>query len=133
MNNEIVILIVDDIEVNRVILKGIFEQDYKVIEADDGTTALDILNRGTKVDIILLDIIMPVMNGIDFLKEIKKNKSYSEIPVIVNTQAGEQENEYKALANHKTQNYEHYRKDHISEKKYERGFGRYPASDVQSY
>ena len=82
MNNEIVILIVDDIEVNRVILKGIFEQDYKVIEADDGTTALDILNRGTKVDIILLDIIMPVMNGIDFLKEIKKNKSYSEIPVI---------------------------------------------------
>lgn len=88
MNNEIVILIVDDIEVNRVILKGIFEQDYKVIEADDGTTALDILNRGTKVDIILLDIIMPVMNGIDFLKEIKKNKSYSEIPVIVNTQAG---------------------------------------------
>lgn len=40
MNNEIVILIVDDIEVNRVILKGIFEQDYKVIEADDGTTAL---------------------------------------------------------------------------------------------
>ena len=98
MNDEIVILIVDDIEVNRVILKGIFEQDYKVIEADDGTTALDILNRGTKVDIILLDIIMPVMNGIDFLKEIKKNKSYSEIPVIVNTQAGEQENEYKALA-----------------------------------
>ena len=73
MNDEIVILIVDDIEVNRVILKGIFEQDYKVIEADDGTTALDILNRGTKVDIILLDIIMPVMNGIDFLKEIKKN------------------------------------------------------------
>ena len=85
MNNEIVILIVDDIEVNRVILKGIFEQDYKVIEADDGTTALDILNRGTKVDIILLDIIMPVMNGIDFLKEIKKNKSYSEIPVIMVT------------------------------------------------
>lgn len=98
MNDEIVILIVDDIEVNRVILKGIFENDYKVIEADDGTTALDILNSGTKVDIILLDIIMPVMNGIDFLKEIKKNKEYSEIPVIVNTQAGEQENEYKALA-----------------------------------
>lgn len=98
MNDEIVILIVDDIEVNRVILRGIFEEDYKVIEADDGTTALDILNSGTKVDIILLDIIMPVMNGIDFLKEIKKNKDYREIPVIVNTQAGEQENEYKALA-----------------------------------
>ena len=97
MNDRIVILIIDDIEVNRVILKGIFENDYDVIEAENGAQALEILDNGIKVDVILLDIIMPVMDGIDFLKNIKSDKRYCDIPIVVNTQAGEQENEYKAL------------------------------------
>ena len=41
MNDRIVILIIDDIEVNRVILKGIFENDYDVIEAENGAQALE--------------------------------------------------------------------------------------------
>ena len=97
MNDRIVILIIDDIEVNRVILKGIFENDYDVIEAENGAQALEILDNGIKVDVILLDIIMPVMDGIDFLKNIKSDKRYCDIPIVVNTQAGELENEYKAL------------------------------------
>ena len=97
MNDRIVILIIDDIEVNRVILKGIFENDYDVIEAENGAQALEILDNGIKVDVSLLDIIMPVMDGIDFLKNIKSDKRYCDIPIVVNTQAGEQENEYKAL------------------------------------
>ena len=97
MNDRIVILIIDDIEVNRVILKGIFENDYDVIEGENGAQALEILDNGIKVDVILLDIIMPVMDGIDFLKNIKSDKRYCDIPIVVNTQAGEQENEYKAL------------------------------------
>lgn len=54
MNDRIVILIIDDIEVNRVILKGIFENDYDVIEAENGAQALEILDNGIKVDVILL-------------------------------------------------------------------------------
>ena len=85
MNDRIVILIIDDIEVNRVILKGIFENDYDVIEAENGAQALEILDNGIKVDVILLDIIMPVMDGIDFLKNIKSDKRYCDIPIVVNT------------------------------------------------
>lgn len=97
MKNRLTILIVDDMIVNRLILKGIIENDYNVIEAESGVTALELLEQGEKIDIILLDLIMPEMSGIEFLHIIKQDERYRNIPVIVNTQAGERENEAKAL------------------------------------
>lgn len=97
MKNRLTILIVDDMIVNRLILKGIIENDYNVIEAESGVRALELLEQGEKIDIILLDLIMPEMSGIEFLHIIKQDERYRNIPVIVNTQAGERENEAKAL------------------------------------
>lgn len=97
MDNRLTILIVDDMAVNRLILKGIVAEEYDVLEADHGLSALEILRSGKKIDIILLDLIMPKMSGIEFLRIIKEDEAFREIPVIVNTQAGEQENEYLAL------------------------------------
>lgn len=62
-------LVVDDQEVNRGLLKCIFEQQYRILEAENGADAFEVLNRESgKVDIILLDLAMPVMDGMEFLK-----------------------------------------------------------------
>ena len=97
MNKKLTILIVDDAELNRRILKNIFEDDYRIIEAEDGNKAIKVLKREEKIDVILLDIIMPTLNGFEFLKLIKKHEKFKDIPVIVNTQAGEEKNECMAL------------------------------------
>ncbi len=91
------ILIVDDQEINRAILKNIFALEYNVYEAECGVDALKILEEGNDIDVILLDILMPKMNGLEFLNIIKKNEEFSKIPVIVNTGQNTHEQEIKAL------------------------------------
>ena len=91
------ILIVEDIEINRSILANIFQSEYIVLEAENGKVALEILQQGVEVDLILLDLMMPVMNGLQFLNIIKQENQYAKIPVVVNSVNGEQENEIKAL------------------------------------
>lgn len=97
MTENLTMLIVDDVEMNREILKMIFADEYKLVEADNGVSALQALHDNESIDIILLDIIMPKMDGIEFLKIIKKKPKFASIPVIVNTQQGEAENEVSVL------------------------------------
>ena len=69
------ILIVDDYMVNRIILKEIIEDTgYVVFEATNGKEALDLL-QDNKIDLILMDIEMPVMNGFEATKAIKNDKN----------------------------------------------------------
>jgi CheY-like chemotaxis protein len=69
------ILIVDDYIINRIILKEIIEETgYTVFEASNGKEALDMLHD-TKIDLVLMDIEMPVMNGFEATKEIKSSKN----------------------------------------------------------
>lgn len=96
MGDKLRMLIVDDGEVNRTILKRIFEANYTIMEARNGKEALDIMNRD-EVDVILLDIIMPVMDGLEFLTTIRKDKRFHSIPVVVNTEAGDEQSEILAL------------------------------------
>lgn len=80
------ILVVDDMEVNRESLAAIFEGTYRVLEASNGKEALEILeNNIYQIDIILLDLTMPVMDGIEFLKYKKENPDIEDIPVIIIT------------------------------------------------
>lgn len=95
MTQELTILVVDDAMINRGILKNIFDKEYQVIEAYDGQNALEILQQGNKVDIILLDIIMPRMDGIEFLQIIKSDERFKGIPVLVNSLASDNDNEFK--------------------------------------
>ena len=80
------ILVVEDNEINRMILREILSPQYKVLEAGDGAEALSVLREyGEMVSLILLDIVMPVMDGYTFLSHIKADSSFSSIPVIVTT------------------------------------------------
>ena len=79
------ILVVDDEPANIFFLKGILVgEGYKVITASSGMECLEILND-TRPDVILLDIMMPVITGIEVLEKIKKNENTKNIPVIMVT------------------------------------------------
>ena len=82
-----VILVVEDNELNRAMLNEILSGEYQVLEAGNGQQALEVLERYREgITLILLDVIMPVMDGYTFLDRIKKDAELSLIPVIVMTQ-----------------------------------------------
>lgn len=92
------VLIVDDKEINRKILAKVLEDDYNIITADNGRTALDVLGSDeNNISAILLDLIMPVMDGYEFLKIIKNDPLYAPIPVVVTTVRNSTETELEAL------------------------------------
>jgi len=80
------VLVVDDEEINRRILEKILERTYDVTAASSGRQALDIIlkNRET-ISVVLLDLLMPGMDGYELLDIIQKDSSLSHIPVIVLT------------------------------------------------
>lgn len=93
------ILIVEDNELNRAILHDILEDHYDVLEAENGQVALDVLKANKeKIALILLDVMMPVMDGYAFLDRVKEEDELSLIPVIVMTQGDSEEDEVAALA-----------------------------------
>ena len=76
------ILIVDDESINVSILVEMLNDKYNLLGATDGATALEIANSDENVDLILLDIIMPGMDGSEVAHQLKHNKKTSEIPFI---------------------------------------------------
>lgn len=97
MEQMLTMMIVDDRSIDRAILRGIFLSEYNIVEAGDGDEALKLLRSGVHVDIILLDIFMPKMNGFDFLRTIKKEVAFKDIAVVVNSEELDEENEVEAL------------------------------------
>ena len=84
IQNKPKILIVDDSEFNRAILKEILEETYEIIEADGGNEALYKIDEyGMKISLVLLDIIMPEKDGFDVLKYMEEERLISDIPVII--------------------------------------------------
>jgi signal transduction histidine kinase/DNA-binding response OmpR family regulator len=79
------VLVVDDIPDNREMLsRALTSAGYQVVEATDGQDALDKLERHNPI-LVLLDLMMPVMDGFQFLKEIRKQQRWQSLPVIVVT------------------------------------------------
>ncbi len=92
------ILIVDDVEINRIILKAILGDEYDILEAEDGQEALDILfNIGKMPQAVLLDIMMPGMDGFEVLAKMKANVITENIPVLFITAADANINESRGL------------------------------------
>jgi putative two-component system response regulator len=90
------VLVVDDVELNRMILEEILKDSYHIITAANGKQALEVLSKvGELPKIILLDIIMPEMNGYQLLEILKADKSLKRIPVIFITTS---DSESEALA-----------------------------------
>lgn len=92
------VLIVEDNEINREILKATLEDDYDVIEAVNGEEGLQLLSQYYKeISIILLDVVMPVCDGFEFLTRQKSDSLLASVPVIVTTGNNSQEDELKCL------------------------------------
>ena len=77
------ILIADDSEINRAILTDMLEDEYIIIEAEDGLQAIEILDAETDIDLLLLDIMMPRMDGFEVLTVMNEKNWIEEIPVIM--------------------------------------------------
>lgn len=90
-------LIVDDSKTNRAILHSIFEKDYELTEASDGLEASTLLKQ-KNFSVIILDLNMPNMDGFQLLDMLNADPRLKNIPVIINTQFGQEENELKALS-----------------------------------
>ena len=91
-------MIVEDNEINREILKVTLEDDYDVLEAVNGEEGLNILSQYYKdISLILLDVVMPVCDGFEFLSRQKSDSLLASVPVIVTTGNNSQEDELKCL------------------------------------
>lgn len=84
---EQIMLVIDDLAMNRAIITDYFRDTFSVIEASNGEAALSYFNRGGKADIIVLDIYMPHLDGFQVLEALKENRETEDIPVIVSSQA----------------------------------------------
>ena len=93
------ILVVEDNQLNREMLMEILSEEYAVLGAENGQEALELLRESREeIALILLDVMMPVMDGFAFLKRIKADEALALIPVIVMTQSDNEADEVAALA-----------------------------------
>ena len=84
MRNKQKILIADDSEMNRAILTEMLDAEYEIIEAEDGTEAVAALQKyGTELSLVLLDIVMPKMDGFGVLMVMDQHHWIDDIPVIM--------------------------------------------------
>lgn len=98
MHQRDTILIVDDQEINRAILSELFKDEYHLLEAENGEQALLLLKQyHSSIAITLLDVVMPVMDGYQVLKEIGGNGILDEVPVVVITADNSLEGELQAF------------------------------------
>jgi PleD family two-component response regulator len=77
------ILIVDDDEAVRLYIESLLVEKYDVVLKGDGQEALNWLNEGNQVDLILLDMEMPNVNGRVFIRKVKYSFTHKDVPVIV--------------------------------------------------
>ena len=77
------ILIVDDSNLNRDILKEILGDTYNYLEAENGNQAIQMIGENIEIDLMLLDLNMPQMNGFEVLKIMKRSLCIAETPVIM--------------------------------------------------
>lgn len=93
------VLVVEDNEIDRMMLCSILEDDYRVLEAENGQQALDVLaEHQDEVALALLDIVMPVMDGYTFLSILRQDPERGSLPVIVTTQSDGESDELAALS-----------------------------------
>lgn len=88
MRNDLIVLAVDDDMINLKLLKSMLKKSgfvKEVIEAKNGSDAIGELKARNDIDLILLDIIMPVMGGIDMLKVVRADENLRQLPIIVLT------------------------------------------------
>jgi len=91
-----ILLIEDDEFLRKVMLRKLKAENYDAVEAIDGKNGLKVAKE-EKPDLILLDLVLPEVDGFEVLAELKKDKKLSKIPVIILSNLGEQEEVKKGL------------------------------------
>lgn len=91
-----ILIIEDDKLLKKVIGKKLIIENYKVIEATDGEEGLK-LSESEQPDLILLDLVLPEINGFEVLARLKKNPNTFKIPVIILSNLGDEEKVEKGL------------------------------------
>jgi len=93
------VLIVDDSKLIHQMYRLVLMRfkECKLVDAMNGLEALEILSRESGFDLILLDINMPVMNGIQFMEKFKETGDHQNIPVIVISTEGKEEDTLRAI------------------------------------
>jgi DNA-binding response OmpR family regulator len=82
----IILVVEDDTDIRESLVEVLEDEGFGIRAAADGRQALDVLRAGPPLpDLILLDLMMPVMNGFQFREQQLKNAAFAEIPVIVVT------------------------------------------------
>lgn len=89
-------MVVDDAKLLHKMYEAMLRQ-YPMVHAMNGREGLDRLREYTDIDLILLDINMPQMDGLEFLSEVKKLPTYAGIPVIIISTEGKEEDTIRGL------------------------------------
>lgn len=93
------VLVVDDsnliLRMYRLVLQ---RYGCEIVDAMNGAEALEVLSRENGVDLILLDINMPVMNGLDFLRKVQSESLYRHIPIIIVSTEGKEEDTLRGIS-----------------------------------
>ena len=98
VNTDMQVLVVDDFPTMRRIIKNLLKQlgFHQILEAENGQVALDVL-KDQSVDFVITDWNMPVMTGIDLLKNIRSDAAHKGTPVLMVTAEAEKENILQAI------------------------------------
>lgn len=93
------ILVVDDFPTMRKIVKGVLKQVglNDVVEAEDGSKALEVLHSNTRINFVISDWNMPVMTGIELLKAVRADPKLRHLPFLMVTAEAEKENIVEAV------------------------------------
>lgn len=92
------ILVVDDKGINRYMLGGIFREDYEILEASGGQEAIEIIAaEAGNLAVVLLDIIMPVIDGFGVLEYMKEQGLLDRLPAVIITEDDSEETSDKAF------------------------------------
>lgn len=92
-----ILLLEDDVALNRAIMLKLEQKGHRVISTMRAEDALEVLNsEHPTIDVIWLDLLLPGMNGIEFLAEVRKNPAYKDIKVVICSVSGREES--KAIA-----------------------------------
>src|SRR5882672_4080093 len=96
MDGRACVLIVDDEERNRTLVRAMLRDQYRILESENGAAALELLQR-ENVDLVLLDVMMPGMTGYEVCKRVKEMQLQSFLPVLLITALSDQEQKNMGL------------------------------------
>jgi DNA-binding response OmpR family regulator len=87
----------DEPHIGRIIKMKLEQGPFRVTLAYDGREALDVLRRDPHVDLVLLDLMMPHLSGLDVLAEMKADRRLHDLPSIILTAAGQEQQHHRAM------------------------------------